>query len=56
MKDESYNPAINIIRLDLSEIGRITVSRPNDSYTFDNRKYLEIEVFSRDTAQTKIVI
>lgn len=55
MKDDNYNPTINTIRLDLSEVGRIVVPHPDDVHLFDNRKYIEIEVHSQtETGKTSV--
>ena len=53
MKDDEYNPTINTVRLDLAEVSKISVPNPNDIHLFNNRKYVEIEVYSKDAPQSK---
>jgi hypothetical protein len=53
MKDDEYNPTINTVRLDLAEVSKISVPNPNDMHLFNNRKYVEIEVYSKDAPQSK---
>jgi hypothetical protein len=52
IQNQEYNPTINTVRLDLAEIHKIAVPHPTDIHTFNNRKYIEIEVYSKD-APTK---
>lgn len=53
VKNPSYDPNINTVRLDFSEIRRISVPNPHTKYTFKNREYIMIEVESNDDQMTK---
>ena len=55
IQDSSYNPSINMIRLDLAEVSKIEVPHPDDIHIFQDRKYMIIEVYSKNAAQTKNV-
>lgn len=55
VKNPSYDPNINTVRLDFAEISKISVPNPHTKYTFKNREYIMIEVESNDTQATKNV-
>ncbi len=50
---ESYDPTINMTRLDLSEINKIAFPENQKPQKYSNREYLIVKVYSRDTKQTE---
>ncbi len=52
VKNPHYDPNINTVRLDFSEISKITVPNPHSKYTFKNREYIAIRVESNDNQMT----
>ncbi len=50
---ESYDPAINITRLDLSEISKIVFPENQKPQKYNNREYLVVKVYSRDNNKTE---
>ena len=49
----TYDPSVNITRLDLSEIEKITIETSQIPQRFSNRDYLLIVVHSKDAANTQ---
>ena len=50
---ESYDPTVNITRLDLSEIKKIEFPENQKVQKYRNRDYLIMHVYSNDTKQTQ---
>ena len=50
----SYDPSDNVARLDLAEIGRITIDYEQPILTIKNRKYLIITVFSKKSSKAQL--
>ena len=53
MQESDYNPAINMIRLDLSEISRIEVPDPERVHMFKERKYILLNVYLNNNPEKK---
>ncbi len=53
MQQTNYNPIINMIRLDLSEISRIEVPEPERVHMFKERKYICLNVYLNNNPQKK---
>lgn len=53
MQESDYNPTINTIRLDLSEVATIKVPDPERVHMFKERKYILLDVYLTNNPQKK---